>query len=302
MGLGREPGPARVPAVPQGRWLLLPGRGARRWSGRHSRGGGRLPGGAAERFSKVLVQGYVAGRGVGAFFLIWDGRVWPSSSIGASTKCPTPGATRHSARATHTRPSATTLAKIHALSCAGSGCWSTVSTNRPATSTLSSSTGFWGSLHLALFARVDFPTLLLDAFHGRPQAAPKYRLGVRCRNTFPDDVQYVWSRLKDRRLSRGARAWSVLEFALLSLDPRVRNDLLYPGDRRLWLSATRRARQHHPNRDSPDLGKPSSLLRIGLLLGPAHDRSREVARRPPRHLLTPRIAPKMCRVLRKMMP
>ena len=58
--------------------------------------------------SEVLVQGYVAGRGVGAFFLIWDGRFWPSSSIGDSTKCPTPGATRHSARATHTRPSATT--------------------------------------------------------------------------------------------------------------------------------------------------------------------------------------------------
>ena len=100
---------------------------------------------------------------------------------------------------------------------------------------------FWGSVHLALFAGVGFPTLLLDAFHGRPQVAPGYRTGVRCRNTFPGDVQYVWSRLKDRRLGRGARAWSVLEFALLSLDPRVRNDLLYPGDRRLWAIATRRA-------------------------------------------------------------
>ena len=151
--------------------------------------------------------------------------------------------------------------------------------------------GLWGSLHLALFARVDFPTLLLDAFHGRP-GGPEVPAG-----------RAVLEHVSGRRPVRlepaegpaaqpRARAWSVLEFSLLSLDPRVRNDLLYPGDRRLWLSATRRCRQHHPNRDSPDLGKPSSLLRIGLLLGPAHDRSREVARRPPRHLLTPRIARK----------
>jgi len=28
---------------------------------------------------------------------------------------------------------------------------------------------FWGSLHLALFAGVDFPALLLDAFHAHRQ-------------------------------------------------------------------------------------------------------------------------------------
>jgi hypothetical protein len=196
-----------------------------------------------ERFSKVLVQGNVAGRGVGAFFLIWNGQVLAEFQHRRLHEVPyTGGVSSLRESYAHAAIRDDALAKIGALSWRGVGMLEY---------RLDEATGrfhfiefngrFWGSLHLALFARVDFPTLLLDAFHGRPQVAPKYRLGVRCRKTFPEDVQYVWSRLKDRRLGREARAWSVLEFALLSLDPRVHNDLLYPSDRRLWLTATRRA-------------------------------------------------------------
>ena len=197
-----------------------------------------------QRFAKVLVQGYVAGRGVGAFFLIWDGQVLAEFQHRRLHEVPhTGGVSSLRESYAHAAIRDDALAKIHALSWRGVGMLEY---------RLDESTGhfyfiefngrFWGSLHLALFARVDFPTLLLDAFHGRPQAAPKYRPGVRCRNTFPEEVRYVWSRLKDRRLSLGARAWSVLEFVLLGLDPRVHNDLLYPGDRSLWLIATGAAR------------------------------------------------------------
>jgi hypothetical protein len=100
---------------------------------------------------------------------------------------------------------------------------------------------FWGSLHLALYAGVDFPTLLLDAFHGRAQpAVSRYRRGVQCRNTFPADMRYLWSRLKDARLPAGAKMWSALECVLLTLDPRVRADLLFPNDRSLYWESLRR--------------------------------------------------------------
>ena len=95
---------------------------------------------------------------------------------------------------------------------------------------------FWGSLHLALFAGVDFPALLVDAMLDRP--APPVRafpLGLRCRYTVPREFQYVWSRLRDGRVSAVSKLWTLAEFALLSVDPRVRSDLLFPGDRGLYL-------------------------------------------------------------------
>jgi hypothetical protein len=100
---------------------------------------------------------------------------------------------------------------------------------------------FWGSLHLALYSGVDFPRLLLDAFHGRPSPPlAEYPLGIRCRWTFPKEPQYVWSCLKDPELSWRARLWPILEFGLLSLDPRIRADLLFPGDRQLYWESVKR--------------------------------------------------------------
>jgi len=195
------------------------------------------------RYVKVLVQGFVAGHGVGAFFLVWDGEILAEFQHRRIHEVPHTGGTsslRESYAHQAIRDDA--LKKIRCLGWRGVGMLEY---------RLDEATGrlhfiefngrFWGSLHLALFAGVDFPALLLDAFHGHPQPPPVYRMGVRCRNTFPEEVQYVWSRLKDRRLGLGARAWSVLEFAILSLDPRIHNDLLFPGDRGLWLTATQRS-------------------------------------------------------------
>jgi hypothetical protein len=103
---------------------------------------------------------------------------------------------------------------------------------------------FWGSLHLALFAGVDFPALLVDAHVGRPlPELGVFPRGVRCRYTVPREIQYVWSRLRDRRLSARSKLWSLMEFVLLSLHPGVRSDLLFPGDRHLyWRRIARFAR------------------------------------------------------------
>jgi len=95
---------------------------------------------------------------------------------------------------------------------------------------------FWGSLHLALWAGVDFPRLLLDAFHGLVDPASNdYSLGVRCRYTFPGELQHVWSRMKDPRLRLSAKLWSLLDFFWLGANPRVHSDLFFPGDRALYF-------------------------------------------------------------------
>jgi hypothetical protein len=79
---------------------------------------------------------------------------------------------------------------------------------------------FWGSLHHALYADVDFPRLLVDGFLGRlPEPAPSYRDGVRCRLLVPAEVGYVL--LAPARLGGrpGAWLWALVEFFLLCFQP-----------------------------------------------------------------------------------
>jgi hypothetical protein len=51
------------------------------------------------------------------------------------------------------------------------------------------------------------------------------------------EVGYVLSRLRDPEVSIRARLWTAIEFFLLFLDPRIRADLLWPGDRLLYYRA-----------------------------------------------------------------
>lgn len=96
---------------------------------------------------------------------------------------------------------------------------------------------FWGSLHLAIYSGADFPTLLLDAFFGRPTRQPAYSLSTRCRNTFPGEIDYVRSCLRSRTLGVHRKMAVVCEFFVLCIDPRVHSDYCFPGDRILYLRA-----------------------------------------------------------------
>jgi biotin carboxylase len=195
------------------------------------------------RYDKVLVQGHVPGAGVGAFFLRRGGQVLAEFMHRRLHEVPYDGGVsslRESTRLPDLRDDA--LAKLGRLDWDGVAMmeyrWDPA---RGRFAFLELNGRFWGSLHLALYAGVDFPRLLLDSFHGHPtESVTEYRTGVRCRHTFPGEVQYVWSRLRARELSRAARAWSVLEFVLMSLDPRVHGDLLFPGDRKLFWQNFRR--------------------------------------------------------------
>jgi hypothetical protein len=64
-----------------------------------------------------------------------------------------------------------------------------------------------------------------------------YRDGLRCRLLVPAEVGYVQSRLRDPEVGFGARLWTVIEFFLLCLNPRIRSDLHFPGDRMLFWRA-----------------------------------------------------------------
>jgi predicted ATP-grasp superfamily ATP-dependent carboligase len=195
-------------------------------------------------YTQVLVQGFVPGRGMGAFFLFWDGDSLAEFQHRRLHEVPYTGgisSLRESCNHPAIRDDA--YVKLRHLRWRGVAMLEYRLDERTGRFAFLELNGrFWGSLHLALYAGVDFPTLLLDAFSGHPNTTlPEYHSGVRSRYTVPAEVQYVWSRLKDGRLGWLKRIWSILEFALLSLDPRVHDDLCFPGDRRVgWVTLRRK--------------------------------------------------------------
>ena len=100
---------------------------------------------------------------------------------------------------------------------------------------------FWGSLHLALHAGVDFPTLLADHWLiGHSDAENHPVQNIRCRNSVPGEYSYLLSVMKDPEFSRRRKAAALAENLLLTLNPSVRSDLLFPGDRLLFLRQAKR--------------------------------------------------------------
>lgn len=95
---------------------------------------------------------------------------------------------------------------------------------------------FWGSIHLALYSGVDFPKLLADCFFDNEKERGRVQpvLGLKCRNTIPYEVGYLVSLWRDPNVSVSRKIYSIWEAIWLSLDFRVKNDLLFPGDRKLF--------------------------------------------------------------------
>ena len=201
----------------------------------------------AEDYSHALVQGYVAGKGVGAFLLRWDGRTVARMMHRRLHEMP------HTGGASSLRESwwdaaimADAEAKLAAIDWQGVAM---VEYRHDATTgdfrLMEMNLRFWGSLHLALHAGVDFPRLLADSFFGDPPAGlVEGRTGIVCRNTLPYELGYLVSLWRDREVPAARKAWSLVEAVLLTLDPRVRSDLLYPGDRGLfWKQLGRMVRR-----------------------------------------------------------
>ena len=188
-------------------------------------------------YKKILIEGHVAGRGAGVFFLRWRGHLLAEFMQLRVHEVPhTGGVSSYRTSWWHQAMRDDALAKLRAMDWEGVAMmeyrWN------PSTDQfcfMEMNGRFWGSLHLALFAGVDFPTLLLDAFQGHaPAPLVRPRAGTRCRYTFPRDLMYVWSIWKDKQIGWAAKLVVALKFFLLGLDPRVYSDLWFPSDRMLY--------------------------------------------------------------------
>lgn len=191
--------------------------------------------GLKDSYARAVVQGHVPGRGVGAFFLHAGGEVLAELMHRRLHEVPYTGGVS-SLRETwhHAAIRDDALEKLRAAR------WEGVAMMEyrwdPATDRFAfveMNARFWGSLHLALYAGVDFPRLLLDAWQGLPITPPRARPGVRCRH-FPDELRHVWSKFRSPELGLGAKLASAAGLVALTLDPRVRSDLWYPGDTGLF--------------------------------------------------------------------
>ncbi|HZX33106.1 MAG TPA: ATP-grasp domain-containing protein [Rhodocyclaceae bacterium] len=187
-------------------------------------------------YRRILIQGYVPGVGVGAFLARWGGGHLAKFMHRRLHEVPHWGGAssfRESWR--HDGILADAEARLERMGWHGVGMfeyrWER-ETGR--FHLIEFNSRFWGSLHLALFAGVDFPRLLADAILGRPNPPVVDYAPVKCRLTFPREVEYVYSCLKDKSLPWSRRLGTVAEFATLGLDPRIHSDLSFPGDRLLY--------------------------------------------------------------------
>ncbi len=190
-------------------------------------------------FDGALVQGYVAGRGAGAYLFRWNGKILARTMHLRLHECPhTGGASSYRKTFWHDAMMADAEAKLAALDWQGVAMveyrWDE---NSDRFSLIEINLRFWGSLHLDLYAGVDFPRLLADAFlFGEyPETMVEGRQGVFCRNTIPSEIGYLFSLWRDDQVEWGTKVGAGLEAVALQLNPFVHDDLFYPGDRMLFF-------------------------------------------------------------------
>lgn len=196
-----------------------------------------------QRYTRVLVQGYVPGKGTGAYFLVKDGKIVQEFMNRCLHEVPHTGG-YCSLRDSwwHPRMMEDARTKIAHLGWEGVAMleyrWD------PETDRfwfIELNARFWAALHVALYAGVDFPRMLVDLFHGgRVQQVSEFPLGLQVRYTIPFEVGYVASRWKDKRLSLVSRLGSIAGWFGRFLNPAIRSDLSFPGDRGLYFRQWRR--------------------------------------------------------------
>lgn len=193
-----------------------------------------------ESHSAVLVQGFVPGKRMVADFCVWNDKIISRSMMTARHENPHHGGISTLRSVFWDQKVWDDAArKLHHLG--WNGCAMMEYRHDPETGSfhfIEMNARYWTGLNVELLSGADIPRVQMDAFFGRPQEAPaEPTKQVWCRYTVPGEVGYVASVLKDDSLSARRKLWSVLEFFLLTFNPRIKSDLNFPGDRSLYFIA-----------------------------------------------------------------
>ena len=96
---------------------------------------------------------------------------------------------------------------------------------------------YWAALNLDILAGIHFPCIHLDYFFEQlaPEKPIRLTERIEVRNALPADFGYMLSSLKDSSITKSKKFYLLIEFMLLFLHPKVKADLLYPGDRKLYF-------------------------------------------------------------------
>lgn len=189
------------------------------------------------QYSRLLVQGYVPGVGIGVFLIRWQGRFVAEFMHRRLHEDPhTGGVSSYRCSWRNKEMLADAKRRMECMNWQGVGMleyrWNPEDGRFYL---LEFNSRFWGSLHLALFAGVDFPRYLADLFFGHPVSSVTDYEDIRSRLVFPGEVGHVMSCVRDRNLALAYRLWKPVEFFLLGLHPGVRADLIFPGDSKLYF-------------------------------------------------------------------
>jgi hypothetical protein len=193
-----------------------------------------------QRYSRVLVQGFVPGVGTGAYFLVRDGKIVQEFMNRCLHEVPHTGG-YCSLRDSWWHPAMMEDARTKIAHLGWEGVVMLEYRWDPDTDQfwfIEINARFWAALHVALYAGVDFPRMLLDLFHGgRVDTTDTFPLGLQVRYTIPFEVGYVASRWRDKSLPLASRLASVGGWVGRFLNPGIRSDLYYPGDKALYFKA-----------------------------------------------------------------
>ena len=196
-----------------------------------------------QRYTRVLVQGFVPGKGTGAYFLVHQGKIVQEFMNRCLHEVPHTGG-YCSLRDSWWHQAMMEDARTKIAHLGWEGVVMLEYRWDPDTDQfwfIEINARFWAALHVALYAGVDFPKMLLDLFHGgRVQSTDTFPLGLQVRYTIPFEVGYVASRWKDKRLPLLSRLGSIAGWFARFVNPKIFSDLYFPGDRALYFRQWKR--------------------------------------------------------------
>lgn len=188
-------------------------------------------------YKKAIIQGYVKGIGIGVFLLRWNNQIVLKFMHRRLHEMPhTGGASSLRESWHHSEILRDAELKLSSIGWEGVAMieyrWNPITDEFYL---MEMNLRFWGSIHLALYAGADFPKILADLFFKYEYVpASNVLLGLKCRNTIPSEIGYLASLWRDKDVSLLRKFYSILEMIWLSVDFRVKNDLLFPGDRKIF--------------------------------------------------------------------